>query len=393
MAKDRKILTNVADTPVLCDFYLGSIVQKGNLKIAISTNGKSPTVAKRMREVFTEVIPNEMENVLQNMSTIRNHLKGNFAEKVKQLNHITTVLSDKQVADKKTNTKKWRILLYVLSAITLMIAGYYIIDFFVSPAGKHLISVIKENTGMEFVYFIIGGFVAKLIDGTLGLGYGTISTTYLLSFGIMPAEVSKSVHISEIFTSGASGFMHLKYKNVNKKLFRALLVPGIIGAIGGAILITKLQSTVAIIRPLIAIYTLLLGINIIMKGLKISRKRKPMKKIGLLGGIGGFLDAVAGGGWGTLVTSTLMASGRNPVYVIGSVNLARFYVSLAGSLTFIFLIGASHWQVVTGLLIGGAIASPIAAASTRKLPTKKLLILVGILVILLSLRIIYQVMF
>ena len=93
LANERKLLVNVADTPELCDFYLGSIVQKGNLKIAISTNGKSPTIAKRVKEVLQESIPDEIDSLLQNMQGIRNKLSGDFSEKVKQLDELTKKLS------------------------------------------------------------------------------------------------------------------------------------------------------------------------------------------------------------------------------------------------------------------------------------------------------------
>lgn len=95
-AKSREILVNVADTPDLCDFYLGSIVNKGDLKIAISTNGKSPTIAKRLKEVLNEILPDEIDDLLQNMRTIRNRLKGNFTFKVKKLNDLTKDLVFKE---------------------------------------------------------------------------------------------------------------------------------------------------------------------------------------------------------------------------------------------------------------------------------------------------------
>jgi siroheme synthase-like protein len=393
-AKELKILVNVADTPDICDFYLGSVVIKGNLKIAISTNGKSPTVGKRIRQVLEETIPLEMDQVLEKINRIRHSMAGDFSEKVLKLDRITSVLVERKrpVSREQADMRRLlRVMAYGGIAFLLMITGYWVIGWIFSPQGWQLGNAIKVSLGPDIVYFLAGGFVAKLVDGTLGLGYGTISTAYLLSFGLMPAQVSKSVHLSEIFTSGSSGFMHLRYKNVNKKLFRKLVVPGVVGAIGGAILITRLEGSVKFIRPVIAVYTLILGINIIFKGLQLKKKRNPVKKVGLLAVIGGFLDAVAGGGWGTLVTSTLMSSGRNPVYVVGSVNLARFYVAVAGSLTFLTLLGISHWQVVVGLMVGGAVASPIAAILTRRLKSKKLLILAGIMIITLSIRIIWRI--
>ena len=410
LAKARGILTNVADTPELCDFYLSSIVQKGQLKIAISTNGLSPTIAKRLREWFTEVIPDNIDSLLYRLHAIRDQLKGDFAFKVQQLNALTAVFTppypsadgQKKAAQiappaqqspksqlKITGIYRW---IALLAALGLMGAGYGLIPRLLAMPWHDWLAQLPDLLGKNFIWFLVGGFLAKYIDGTLGLGYGTIGTTYLLSFGIPPAQISKTIHISEIFTSGLSGWMHWHYRNVNKKLFRALVWPGLIGGIGGAILITHLQhGSLHIVRPLIALYTFFLGANILLKGLRFRRKRqRKMKRVGLLGMIGGFLDAVAGGGWGTLVTSTLIASGRNPKYVVGSVNLARFYVALAGSATFLVLLGLSQWQVLLGLLIGGALASPLAARTTRSLPTRQLLVILGILVMLLSVWIMYK---
>lgn len=94
-AKERGILVNVADTPELCDFYMGSIVTKGDLKIGISTNGKSPTIAKRLRELFTDLLPDEIETLISNMEMIRNNIKGDFSKKVKELNKLTEHLINK----------------------------------------------------------------------------------------------------------------------------------------------------------------------------------------------------------------------------------------------------------------------------------------------------------
>lgn len=412
LAKARGILTNVADTPDLCDFYLSSIVQKGQLKIAISTNGLSPTFAKRLREWFTEVIPDNVDELLHRLHAIRNQLKGDFATKVKQLNALTASFAPNGFGQKHlsaphsylinpqpknqsrnqfiiTGIYRW---ICLVGVGALLATGYWLIPRVVALPWHDWLGSLPGLLGENFIWFLIGGFLAKYIDGTLGLGYGTIGTTYLLSFGIPPAQISKTIHISEIFTSGLSGWMHWHYHNVNKKLFRALVWPGLIGGIGGAVLITHLQhSALHMIRPFIALYTFFLGVNILLKGIRLRRKQqRKMKRVGLLGMIGGFLDAVAGGGWGTLVTSTLIASGRNPKYVVGSVNLARFYVALAGSATFLLLLGLSQWQVLVGLLIGGAIASPLAARTTRSLPTRQLLVILGTLVMMLSLWIVYK---
>ncbi|HCZ37368.1 MAG TPA: hypothetical protein DHV26_15715, partial [Cytophagales bacterium] len=211
------------------------------------------------------------------------------------------------------------------------------------------------------------------------------------SFGISPAASSASVHTAEIFTSGVSGLTHLRFQNVNKKLFRSLLIPGMLGAVGGAYILFSLEDYNYIIRPLVAVYTLILGLAIIRKAVLMQiRKRRKTKNVPALAAFGGFMDSIGGGGWGPIVSSTLIARGRHPRYTIGSVNLAEFFVSLASSLTFFATIGLSHIQIIGGLILGGIVAAPIAAHITRKLPVKRMMILVGIVVILVSIRLLIK---
>jgi len=218
------------------------------------------------------------------------------------------------------------------------------------------------------------------------MAYGLTATTFLLSFGVPPAAASAGVHTSEIFTSGASGLMHLKLRNVNRKLFRMLLVPGILGAVTGAYVLSSLGEYNYIMKPCVALYTLVLGILIIINAFRPNRKKIKASNIAPLAVVGGFMDSVGGGGWGPVVSSSLIAGGRSPRYTIGSVNLAEFFIALASSLTFFTMIGISFWQIIAGLVIGGVIAAPIAANLSKKLPVKFLMILVGIVVILVSLR-------
>lgn len=247
-----------------------------------------------------------------------------------------------------------------------------------------------KDLGPEFFVFILGGFIAQMIDGSLGMAYGVSASTFLMSFGVPPAAASASIHTAEIFTSGISGLTHLKFQNVNKKLFKSLLIPGIAGAIGGAYILSSFEDYNYIIRPIVATYTLALGIIIIKKAMTHRKEKTKTKNIPALAGFGGFMDSIGGGGWGPIVASTLIAKGRSPRYTIGSVNLAEFFVSLASSLTFFATIGISYFQIIAGLIIGGALAAPIAANLTRKLPVKKMLIIVGVVVILVSIRLIYK---
>ncbi|MCF2444723.1 sulfite exporter TauE/SafE family protein [Dyadobacter sp. CY345] len=279
----------------------------------------------------------------------------------------------------------------LFAAIALMIVGHLIFTYITYDRLSVLWDELELNE--SFFYYILGGFIAQMIDGALGMAYGVTSATFLLTLGVPPSAVSASVHASEIFTSGVSGYMHLKFGNVNSKLFKKILIPGVIGAISGAYLLTSLEKYIYIIKPLVAVYTLVLGILIIQKALKKRIEKRPIRQIGWLAFAGGSLDSIGGGGWGPIVTSTLIARGRHPKYTIGSVNLAEFFVSLASSVTFITLIGFSHWQVVLGLILGGMVAAPIAANLSRKLPIKTMMIMVGTIVIIVSLRIIYMVLF
>ncbi len=396
LARTRKILCNVADTPDQCDFYLGSIVQKGSLKLAISTNGKSPTVAKRVKETLNDVFPDEVENVLDNLGKIRNTLKGDFADKVRKLNEITQVMAagatqPEVAAPQKPFYSFKTIFILLFAALGLMITGHLLFSYLPLSTIGGLAWEAVGQIDSTILIFIAGGFVAQLIDGALGMAYGVSATTFLLSFGISPVAASASVHASEIFTSGVSGLMHLKFGNVNSKLFKNIVIPGVIGAIIGAYLLYSLEEYIYLIKPVVAAYTLFLGILIIRKVFRKHVKKQPVKKVGWLATVGGFMDAIGGGGWGPIVSSTLIAKGRHPMYTIGSVNLAEFFVSIASSVTFITLAGFSHWKIILGLVIGGMISAPIGAHLARKLPVKTMMLIVGILVIIVSLRIIYMI--
>lgn len=275
------------------------------------------------------------------------------------------------------------ILLGVIASITLIIIIFYGAETLKSFEWSSLI-------GPEFLLFVLGGFIAQMIDGSLGMAYGVSASSFLLSFGISPAASSASVHTAEIFTSGVSGLTHLKFQNVNKKLFKSLLIPGMLGAIVGAYILSSLEEYNYILRPIVAVYTLILGLAIIRKALLETKKRRKTKNVPALASFGGFMDSIGGGGWGPIVATTLIARGRHPRYTVGSVNLAEFFVSLASSLTFFATIGLSHLQIIAGLILGGIIAAPIAAHVTRKLPIKRMMILVGVVVILVSIRLLVK---
>lgn len=384
LADEKKILINVADTPELCDFYLGSIVQKGNLKIAISTNGKSPTAAKRIKEVLNEALPGELDEVIENLHRVRNKLNGNFEYKVKKLNAITKVLVDKE---EKNN--RWRkVATLSLIGFALMLIGHFVFSYVPFREIADETAAWYKGLDPNFHWMVLAGFLAQMVDGATSMGYGVTSSIVLQSAQVSPAAISASIHTAEMFTSGASGYSHYKFGNVNKKLFRALVIPGIIGAILGALLLVYFDDKhVQYLRPLMAIYTLILGIKIFSNAFKSINKKKKFKRHGWLAGGGGFLDSFGGGGWGPIVTSTLITKGRTPRYVVGSVSLTEFFVTLSSAFTFFALIGVQNWQVILALVIGGVVAAPIAARLAGKLPRKTSFILLGSVVVLWSLKI------
>jgi uncharacterized protein len=274
------------------------------------------------------------------------------------------------------------VIIHISNALALMIVGHLIFSYLT----KENIIAVFNTVNSEILYYVLGGFIAQMIDGALGMAYGVTATTFLMSVGITPAAASASVHASEVFTSGVSGYMHLKFGNVNSKLFKTLVIPGIIGAILGAYVLSSLEDYAGYIKPIVSIYTLFLGAIIIRKALVKRQEKRQLKKVGWLALFGGYLDSIGGGGWGPIVSSTLIASGRHPKYTIGSVNLTEFFVSLASSLTFFTVIGLGYWQVIAGLILGGVVAAPIAARLANKLPVKSMMILVGIVIIVVSLR-------
>jgi uncharacterized membrane protein YfcA len=238
----------------------------------------------------------------------------------------------------------------------------------------------------DVILFAVIGFVAQMVDGAIGMAYGISASTALLSMGVPPATASACVHAAETFTTGASGIAHWKLGNIDRKLLARLVIPGMIGGALGAYALSSLPGDT--LKPYIAGYLLLLGVFIVWKaiGQKQTRDGVEPKAVAPLGLFGGFLDAIGGGGWGPLVTSSLLGQGTTPRYAIGTVNLAEFFVTLTISTTFFLTIGLDLWPIITGLIIGGIIAAPFAAYATKHLPDKVLMIMVGTVVVLLSLR-------
>lgn len=228
------------------------------------------------------------------------------------------------------------------------------------------------------------GFVAQLIDGALGMAYGVVSTSFLLAFGVPPAAASAAVHTAEMFTTGASGAAHIWRKNVQWDLVWRLAPAGIAGGIAGALTVSYLP--VAIMKPIVSAYLLAMGIAVVIMALRGPKpppeKPQGVRKIGL---IGGFLDAAGGGGWGPVVTTTLLGRGHGARHAVGSVNTSEFLVTAAISASFFLTLGAVRWTDILGLLIGGVLAAPVAAFAVSIAKPRVLMGGIGCFVVSLSL--------
>lgn len=281
----------------------------------------------------------------------------------------------------KLNNQFERVLMWFIG-ITI-----YLLAFSIFIGKAPLLDAVYQTKiwlGEDFFLYVGVGLLAQLVDGSLGMAYGITSTSFLLGIGVPPALSSTSVHVSEMFTTGASAISHYQFKNINKKLFRAL-VWGVVGSVAGAYLLSEIIDG-NFIKPYISLYMLILGFVILKKAFQKNIAKRKTKRVGILAIFGGFMDAIGGGGWGPIVTSSLLGQGRNPRYAIGSVNAAEFLITLSSGLTFLFFEGVNSWQIILGLVVGGIIAAPFGAILINKVPRRPLMFIVGSVVIFLSFR-------
>ena len=241
----------------------------------------------------------------------------------------------------------------------------------------------------DLLPFIAVGFTAQLIDGALGMAFGVISTTLLLSVGVPPAAASAGVHTVECFTTGVSGVSHTLHRNVDWRLFGKIVIPGVIGGILGAYVLTQVDASVA--RPVIMTYLAAIGLYLVWRAFHYPSHERDPKVVIPLGLAGGFLDAGGGGGWGPIVTSNLLIQGASPRRVVGTVNTAEFFVTLTISATFIVTLGWAAFTTATiGLLIGGVVAAPFGAFAAKRVKAPLLLAMVGTVLTLTSLYGLYR---
>lgn len=242
---------------------------------------------------------------------------------------------------------------------------------------------------LDLLPFAAAGFAAQLVDGALGMAFGVISNTLLISLGVAPAAASAGVHTVESFTTCVSGVSHIAHRNVDWKLLARLTLPGMIGAAIGAYVLTQIDGATA--KPFVLAYLSVIGLFLIWRGVRYPPEHRPAKVVEPLALAGGFLDAAGGGGWGPVVTGNLLVQGADPRRTIGTVNTSEFLVTVTSALTFIAALGLAAFTVATlGLLIGGIVAAPVGAWLVKRIPPKPLLVLVGILLTLTSAYGIYR---
>lgn len=249
------------------------------------------------------------------------------------------------------------------------------------------LEIILAKDNYIFYWMLLVGVFAEIVAGSMGMGYGVICTTTLLFLGIPPHAVSASIHSAESFTTAAGSISHIRLKNVSKSLVKKLAIPAIIGAVIGAVSLTYLGEYYSkITKTVISFYTLYLGIQILSNAFKPKQNKALKKKTNLtrLGVIGGFIDSFAGGGWGPLVTGTLIKNSFTPRFAVGSSTVAKFILTVTAAVTFFLTLGIQHWNIILGLLIGGIITAPFSAMLTAKLPVKNMFIIIGTLVIVMS---------
>ncbi|MEG3174890.1 sulfite exporter TauE/SafE family protein [Sphingomonas sp. RB3P16] len=227
--------------------------------------------------------------------------------------------------------------------------------------------------------FIAIGFAAQIVDGALGMAFGVINNTLLVVFlGMPPALASASVHAVETFTTAASGISHIAHRNVDWRLFRRLVIPGMLGGVLGAYVLSNIDGSVA--RPFVMAYLSLMGLYLLYRAYRGTVKPRQPTIIEPLGLVGGFLDAVGGGGWGPVVTSNLLAQGSVPRTTIGTVNTSEFFLTATISATFIATLGLGAFTLQTlGLLLGGLLAAPFGAVIAKRVPARLLMAMVGVL--------------
>lgn len=295
------------------------------------------------------------------------------------------------MANEINNTKKQslRHLFFIYLMMACVPVFLFVVLYSLKMSGLEIVytkafSFLPYFVQKKFLTYLLVGFTAQIIDGALGMAYGLSASSFLISAGVPPAAASASIHISEIFTTGISGFSHWWFGNIDKVMFKKLIVPGVIGSGLGAYFLSSFDGNV--IKPYISFYLLIMGVIIVIKAMKKIVLFQKHKHLRLIAFFGGFVDASGGGGWGSVVATTLIGKGNHPKLTIGSVNAVEFFITLCSSVVFVWMIGIHSWLIIAGLIIGGTLAAPLGAFVCHRINVRFAMILVGLLIIFLSVR-------
>ncbi len=234
------------------------------------------------------------------------------------------------------------------------------------------------HTAALFWGFVVG-VLAQLVDGALGMAYGVTASTFLLATGATPVVAAASVHVAKFFASGASALSHWRMGNVDRQMFWRLLLPGLVGAVVGVYVITTLSTD--ILRPLVNAYLLVMGLWIVLRAFwQVKLNTTTPIVVRTVGFVGAFVNAIGGGGWGPVVTTTMLGAGSEARYVIGTVNTVEFFVTFVSGAALIWIVHVSAWEAITGLIFGGMVMAPIAAWVVGRIPKQWLMVFVGVLI-------------
>lgn len=271
---------------------------------------------------------------------------------------------------------------YLVLAALLSLAGYLLFLLFGVEHERTATEIVRDTLNDRAFWAAFGvGLLAQMIDGALGMAYGVTASSFLLAAGASPLTASGATHLAEVFTTGISGVSHLRMGNVNKKLFLSLVIPGVTGGLIGTYVLGNIDG--ALLKPWISGYLLLMGLYVLAKAFRrivlVKTDVRP-SRVAPLALFGSFMDTTGGGGWGPIVTTSLVGAGHDPRTTIGSVNFAEFFLTIAVSAAFFSILDSSIWLTVSGLVLGGMFAAPFAAYVTRHIKTRYLLVLVGTLI-------------
>ncbi len=279
-----------------------------------------------------------------------------------------------------------RVVSYLVIAFLVGLLAYFVWELFFGKHERSGMEIIKQTLDDRMFWAAMGvGLLAQIVDGALGMAYGVTGSSFLLAVGAPPVMASGAVHLAEVFTTGVSGLSHLKLGNVDRKLFLCLLIPGVVGGLIGTYVLSNIDGDV--LKPYISGYLLLMGLYVLSKAFRrvlAIRKEIKIHRVAPLALFGSFMDVTGGGGWGPIVTTSLVGAGHDPRTTIGSVSFAEFFLTLTVSAAFFSILDHSVWMLVAGLVIGGMFAAPFAAYITKHLKARVLLVLVGVLISVIS---------